>query len=1008
MQGKPFAGVHPNCFTRLGGHMFRNLLAGKGQAAHPRTRVASLVIGALLAPLFAAPALAQCSTATLPGQPGAFYEITVEGACAFDPDGPGGEPTSILLAGTFGDFDGYRRNSIDQFLRTEWDSFALSGSIYEFTAISTWDPDASGSAPAVAVAAYRDVRDQRTQVATYRPRVLVGAAFDNLVKVLYSWDHDQNPDTPAILLAGGKFLASGGTPVPRLAYWTGTEWRPFAGGADGDILCMTSWDPDGPGPMGARLVIGGSFLRVGGDAGAGPNSIAASGLAAWNGESWESFPVQLASRYIPGLLDGKPIVQSVTSWDQDGPGPQAPRVAASGYFWNANNTAQKAVVITDAVSASWIDQVISSSLYAVASIDHDADPATPERLVMSDGRNITASIPSAVAIWDGHTIEGLGGPAGFTVSGQGAVRHIVDLPADEFGPGRTAFIGSFDTLNGFRQRYVAIWDGHRWSRVGPGYSSAINSTPRAFVTWDPDADGPRNTEVWAAGVEGVTSRGDLLKGISRWDGADWFPTGSDSFAQVNALILFDRDGEGPEPARPLAGGIEISPDGSQANFVRIFDGEEWSSLGTGLAHTPADLCTWEMTVNNLPTTVLVSVGEGNPAAQYLLDGEWRSIALPLPASPKAVAQVDFDGPGPEAPLLAIASHSPDASNIVRAFSDPQTSWSIGDQLRGNPDQAAINAGPMLTGDMFEWDPDGPGSYPPGLVIASSAVYAADGTPEFGLNMIQSEGSRVRLGVWSDSTATGDVAHAALWRVPGESVDRVVWSTGFTVVAYSLTQPRLSFWGGMNGPVGTWDVDGDGPRTPQLIHIGEWWDWYFGQRYAGGLTVVRGSPLPWIARTPTNTVADQSNTIQLSAAPAWGYAERDEGLQYQWRRDGVPIIDGPQGASPGGGIVSGASGTLLGSRDLTLTISNARRSDTGYYDLVLTNSCGSTTSAPAELYIEPACPADIDDSGTLNELDIARFLASFESGLTESDLDRSGGIDAADIAAFFDSYASGCP
>lgn len=980
----------------------------RSQTAQPRTSLAPLAIGTLLSALVAAPALAQCSSATLPGQPGAFYEMTVEGACAFDPDGPGGQPTSILLAGTFGDLDGYRRNSIDQFLRTEWDWFELSGSVYEFTTISSWDPDASGPDPAVAIAAYRDVRDQRTQVATYRPRVLVGPAFDNLVEIIYAWDHDQNHDTPAILLAGGKFLACGGTPVPRLAYWTGTEWRPFAGGADGDIHCMTSWDPDGPGPMGARLVIGGSFSRVGGDAGAGPDSIAASGLAAWNGETWEPFPVQLASLYIPGLLDGRPIVRSVTSWDQDGPGPQPPRVAASGYFWNVNNTAQKAVVIADAASATWINQVVSPSLFAVASIDHDANPATPDRLVMSGGRNISTNIPSAVAIWDGNTLEGLGGPAGFAVNGVGFVHYILDLPADEFGPHRTAFVGNFETVNGFRQRYIAIWDGNRWSRVGPGYSSAINSTPRAFVTWDPDADGPRNTEVWAAGVEGMTSRGDLLKGISRWDGADWLPTGSESFTQVNSLILFDPDGEGPEPARPLAGGVENSPNGTPAHFVRLFDGERWSSLGTGLAHMPMDLCTWDLTVNGVPRTVLVSVGEGNPAAQYLLDGQWRSIALPLTASPKAVAQVDFDGPGPEAPLLAIASHSSDPSNIVRAFSDPQTSWTIGDQLRGNPDQAAINAGPTLTGDMFQWDPDGPGPYPPGLVIASSVVYSANGTPEFGLNMIQSEGSRVRLGVWSDWTATGNVAHAGLWRAPGESIDRVVWSTDFSVVAYSLSQPRLSFWGGMNGPVGTWDIDGDGPRTPQLIHIGEWWDWFFGQRYAGGLTVVRGSPLPWIARAPINTATDQDSTIHLTAAPAWGYAERDEGLTFQWRRDGVPITNGPAGAAPGGGIVSGASGVLLGSRDLVLTITGARRSDTAYYDLVVSNSCGSATSGPAEIYVEPSCPADIDDSGKLDELDIARFLASFEVGLSEADLDRSGGVDAGDLAVFFASYTNGCP
>lgn len=54
---------------------------------------------------------------------------------------------------------------------------------------------------------------------------------------------------------------------PRLAVAQSCslEWLPGDGlpGVDGTVLCSTRWDPDGPGPLGERLVIGGQFRAVG-------------------------------------------------------------------------------------------------------------------------------------------------------------------------------------------------------------------------------------------------------------------------------------------------------------------------------------------------------------------------------------------------------------------------------------------------------------------------------------------------------------------------------------------------------------------------------------------------------------------------------------------------------------------------------------------------------------------------------------------------------------------------
>src|SRR5262245_28034100 len=42
------------------------------------------------------------------------------------------------------------------------------------------------------------------------------------------------------------------------------SWLPLGSGANGDVRAMTSWDPDGPGPQSAVMVVGGTFSTIGG------------------------------------------------------------------------------------------------------------------------------------------------------------------------------------------------------------------------------------------------------------------------------------------------------------------------------------------------------------------------------------------------------------------------------------------------------------------------------------------------------------------------------------------------------------------------------------------------------------------------------------------------------------------------------------------------------------------------------------------------------------------------
>jgi len=87
----------------------------------------------------------------------------------------------------------------------------------------------------------------------------------------------------------------------------------------------------------------------------------------------------------------------------------------------------------------------------------------------------------------------------------------------------------------------------------------------------------------------------------------------------------------------------------------------------------------------------------------------------------------------------------------------------------------------------------------------------------------------------------------------------------------------------------------------------------------------------LAPTVTSRSAVVGSHAVLSAA-ASGFGP----LTYQWRKDGVPLSDG---------------GTISGATTPTLTIDPVAFTDAGFYDVVVTDSCGSVASNTATLAVE---------------------------------------------------------
>lgn len=84
------------------------------------------------------------------------------------------------------------------------------------------------------------------------------------------------------------------------------------------------------------------------------------------------------------------------------------------------------------------------------------------------------------------------------------------------------------------------------------------------------------------------------------------------------------------------------------------------------------------------------------------------------------------------------------------------------------------------------------------------------------------------------------------------------------------------------------------------------------------------------------------------------------LAYQWRKDGVPLIEG---------------GPISGSHSRMLTIF-ATQAGEGLYDCVVTSEFGSATSAAAILGVRASCDGDADSNGSVGLSDIARVIQNW--------------------------------
>lgn len=155
-----------------------------------------------------------------------------------------------------------------------------------------------------------------------------------------------------------------------------------------------------------------------------------------------------------------------------------------------------------------------------------------------------------------------------------------------------------------------------------------------------------------------------------------------------------------------------------------------------------------------------------------------------------------------------------------------------------------------------------------------------------------------------------------------------------------------------------------------------------------VTVTHDAVAPTIVSQPSGTSTPVGGWASLGVV-----ANGTAPLSYQWRLDGVPLVDRIDGAG-----ISGISG----SNAPALSLRNAQSADAGVYTVVVSNAAGSTSSAAATLKVEAAKAVWTTqfgdaDTNALYALAMDPFGNVYSGGVWETSQASNGGAQVAYIA-----------
>ncbi len=345
---------------------------------------------------------------------------SVRALTIFDPDGPEGDPPSLIVGGAFGEAGGDTSiNKIAAWDGTSWTALGsgMSGGTPQASvrALAVWDQDGAGPEPATLFAGGEFTMANGVTVnhvarwtgSTWAS--LAGGVNDDVFAMAV---FDPPGPMPAGLYVGGDFGTAGGNSISRIARWDGVSWTGLGVGLNQGVRSLAAIDIDGPGPGAETLYVGGRFTMAGGNP--------ALRIAGWTGSDW--FPLGA------GMDDS---VHELIRFDFDQGGPAPPALIAAGQFQTADNVAVNYIARWDGTTWAPLGQgVDQNGIGAIAVYFADAQAEDRSGLYISGGFAAVAGESSShVALWSVTQLAVLehpswyatvvDGSAGFSVSAIG-------------------------------------------------------------------------------------------------------------------------------------------------------------------------------------------------------------------------------------------------------------------------------------------------------------------------------------------------------------------------------------------------------------------------------------------------------------------------------------------------------------------------------------------------------------------------------------------------------------
>lgn len=353
------------------------------------------------------------------------------------------------------------------------------------------------------------------------------------------------------------------------------------------------------------------------------------------------------------------------------------------------------------------------------------------------------------------------------------LRAPVEIDLDGAGPEAPSLIGirvARPNTPGVGT-YVARFSPRGWERYGELFDAPVT---RVFG-WDADGAGPGLPKLIAMGE--FTRVGTVeAQHIAMWDGSAWRAMGAGFDAPVMCATELDEDGSGPRPTELYVGGAFSFSGPTPVIRVARWDGSTWRDVGGGLGGGGPVTAMLGCDLGLGPTLfaggdVLMGQWLASPLLVQWKQGQWRSVGQGLEGSTRTINDMkvfDLDGWGPRGLELVIAGGFSSPGAHIVSFD--------GTSFRRLAPTSAYPSGGVDTSvaSLTTWDPDGPGIEDTMLVLG--------GTFRAALADPFTNGRRF-LTSWVGGG----------WYAVRHGVQRAVKS----VVAH--------------------DLDGHGPRRPQLVY-----------------------------------------------------------------------------------------------------------------------------------------------------------------------------------------------